>query len=397
MKPLFPQAPLAPTVALVFASFLLLAVPGALFGVVWPSVRGTFRLSQESAGTLLAIQFGCYFITSFFSGRIEGLLGAKGSVIAATGAMAAGCATMAGAQTWFVLLASSSVIGIGQGAVDGVVNIIVARGFAHRWMQWLHANFGVGSAATPILAQAAMIGFGSWRASYAIAAVFAALVCGATAESRFALGLPEGVAHNEAHSPLSATLSFSALWFGIVVFVVVAGVELTAGQWIYSLLTESLGLEPAPASALVSLYWACFTIGRIVAGWFLSDGYARQSFAVIRCCSAGVAIGALGLCRTGTTFAGILLFGFCLGLLFPLLVGDASFRFGPTHAPNAIGALVASSSIGLVSMPSLGALLAKQSLELMPLYMFTQAVVLIGSWECARFGRSPALSSSPLE
>ena len=139
MKPLIPQLPLPPAIGLVFASFLLLAVPGALFGVVWPSVRGTFRLSQESAGTLLAIQFGCYFIASFFSGRIEGLLGAKGSVIAATGAMAAGCATMAGAQTWFVLLASSSVIGIGQGAVDGVVNIIAARSFAHRWMQWLHA------------------------------------------------------------------------------------------------------------------------------------------------------------------------------------------------------------------------------------------------------------------
>lgn len=58
---------------------------------------------------------------------------------------------------------------------------------------------------------------------------------------------------------------------------------------------------------------------------------------------------------------------------------------------------MASSSIGLASMPALGALLASQSLELMPLFMFTQAVVLIGSWECAKCGWLPAVPGSPLE
>jgi fucose permease len=392
-----PQAPAAPPFAVVFASFLLLGVPSTLFAIAWPSVRETLGLDQEIASILLALQFGGYFFASCSSGRIESVLGAKGSLTVATGAIAFGLATLAAGQTWLGLLLSSVVIGIGQGVLDGVVNIVAARRFRHRWMQWLHASFGVGSSATPILAQTAMTYLGSWRAPYIIVATLAALLCGLTHKSRAVLSAPRAARHHDASPPLSATLSYSALWFGVVVFVVVGGLELTAGQWTYSLLTESRGLNTPLASALVSLFWASFTMGRFVAGWSLKGEYSGQSSVVLRCCLAGVAVGALGLCRTTTTLPAILIFGFFLGPLFPLLIGDTSFRFGPIHAPNAIGVLVASSSIGLVTMPAFGGVLANRNLELVPGFLFAQALALITFWESCKYARTPSMRRGRLE
>src|SRR5215470_11874799 len=119
-----PQAPAATPIVVVFASFLLLGVPSTLFAVSWPSVRETFQLDQEIASIFLALQFGGYFFASCLSGRIESVLGAKGSLTVATGAIAFGLATLAAGQTWFALLASIVVIGIGQGVLDGVGNIV---------------------------------------------------------------------------------------------------------------------------------------------------------------------------------------------------------------------------------------------------------------------------------
>jgi len=118
---------------------------------------------------------------------------------------------------------------------------------------------------------------------------------------------------------------------------------------------------------------------------------------VLRCCSAGVAVGALGLCRTATTLPAILLFGFFLGPLFPLLISDTNFRFGPIHAPNAIGVLVASSSIGLVIMPSFGGVLANRNLELVPGFLFAQALALITFRESYKYGRAPSMRRGRLE
>src|SRR5262249_54918675 len=65
----------------------LLGVPSSLFAVVWPSVRENFQLSQASASIFLTLQFRG-FVTSGLIGRIESMLGAKGALTVATGAIA---------------------------------------------------------------------------------------------------------------------------------------------------------------------------------------------------------------------------------------------------------------------------------------------------------------------
>ena len=59
--------------------------------------------------------------------------------------------------------------------------------------------------------------------------------------------------------PFALTLRLPALWTGVAAFLLVAGLELSAGQWIYSLFTESRGVSATGAAAWTSGYWASFT------------------------------------------------------------------------------------------------------------------------------------------
>ncbi|WP_410967525.1 hypothetical protein, partial [Salmonella sp. SAL4456] len=63
-----------------------------------------------------------------------------------------------------------------------------------------------------------------------------------------------------------------------------AGVEITAGQWAYSLFTEGRGMATTTAGIWVSAYWASLTIGRIVFGIVVNhvsvDGLLRACMLV---------------------------------------------------------------------------------------------------------------------
>lgn len=363
------MAPARP-IFVAFASFLVLGVPGAMLGVLWPSLRQTFDLSHEAAGVLLVAKFFSYFVGSFFSGRWVGQRGGGPVLAGAAALMAMGLVGMAAAPHWPILVAASAIVGLGQGALDGVVNIVATARFGTRWLNWLHASFGVGSTLTPAFAVWTLSASGSWRTPYWIAAAAAATLCAifAATSSDWRPATPSSAASTAARFAL--TLQLPALWSGIATFLLVAGLELSAGQWIYSLFTESRGMSASAAAAWTSGYWASFTAGRVAIGW-LANRFAPSD--IIRGCLAGVMVGALGLQWSRIGFAGLLVFGFALGPLFAMFLDAAQNRFGAAHAANAIGVLIAASSIGLGIMPAIGGLLASRRIELIPAFLLAQA------------------------
>ena len=90
----------------------------------------------------------------------------------------------------------------------------------------------------------------------------------------------------------------------------------------YTLLTESRGVSPEIAGIMTGSYWAMFTFGRILAGWFSSKIATRK---LIYLCIVVAMLGAGLLCAdTGqlTAILGILLAGFAIAPIFPGLVSD---------------------------------------------------------------------------
>jgi fucose permease len=101
----------------------------------------------------------------------------------------------------------------------------------------------------------------------------------------------------------------------------------------------------------VSLYWGSLTAGRVLMG-FVAGRVAPR--AMLWAAAAGALIGAT-LIAAGAGYladvAGLLIMGFALAPIFPLLIATTTARVGREHADNAIGVQMASAMIGGASVP----------------------------------------------
>jgi fucose permease len=158
-------------------------------------------------------------------------------------------------------------------------------------------------------------------------------------------------------------------------FFVFTGLEVSGGQWPYTLFTEARAVAPDTAGFWVSVYWASLTIGRILFGIA-----ARRTRLVqlLRMAMLGCVCGAALIWWNPSqtiSFLGLALLGFALAPIFPLSISDTPRQLGARHAPNAIGFQVAAASLGIAVLPGLGGVLAERvGLETIGPYLVVLAV-----------------------
>lgn len=358
--------------------FVSLGLPDGLLGVAWPSLRTSFALPQDALGALLVATTSGYVLASFASGALLARLGLGlllGLSCVATAASLAGYTLV---PVWWGMVACGVLAGLGAGAIDAAINHYVALHHSARALNLLHAGYGLGTAAGPVLMTSVLMAGGAWQRGYAIVAA-----------SQLALGLAFLATRRQwpsaqpahGHAPpavsLAATLRLPALWLGAAQFALYVGLEATAGAWTYTLLTEARAVSMPSAGSAVSLYWGALMAGRIA--FALTFGAVRVG-ALITACLGGLVAGALLLALdlgNAASFAGLALFGFSAGPIFPSLVATTPRRFGP-HAANAVGVQVAAAAIGQSLLPAaLGVAASAYGLELMPRALAVGAALLL--------------------
>jgi fucose permease len=62
-------------VGIAYFSFIGMGLPGAMLGVAWPSIRGTFDLPLDAVGMLLVTEMIGYLVASFYSGPLISKVG----------------------------------------------------------------------------------------------------------------------------------------------------------------------------------------------------------------------------------------------------------------------------------------------------------------------------------
>jgi fucose permease len=173
-----------------------------------------------------------------------------------------------------------------------------------------------------------------------------------------------------------ATLARPIVWVNAAIFFFYAGIEVTAGNWSYSIFTEARGVTPELAGLIAGLYWGSFTVGRIF------FGVVANRFAVV----ATIRVMAVTAILAATLFwwnpinwvgfAGLLILGFALAPVFPLLMTATPARLGNADANNAIGFQVAAASFGIGVLPGLaGALADRTSLEIVGPFMVVGLII----------------------
>jgi fucose permease len=376
---------------LAYLAFISLGLPDAILGVAWPSLRDTFDLPQALLGAPLAIAATAYFISGLLAGRLIQGVGIGLLLAGSTALVAGGVLGVSAAPAFTLLLLVTPLMGFGSGAIDAALNTYAARNFSPKHMSWLHAAYAAGATAGPAIMTAVLSHGGSWRIGYAIVGlVLAALVVAFTAARRLwdaeqparqvVLDTPGGVGPLPLDEPPVST--FSALrsgrvWLQIVIFFLYTGIEVSAGQWSYTVLTEARGLDGTAAGAWVAVYWGGLLAGRLVLGLVVERvGTSRM----LRFATLGALISAGIFAIPGLAWgaAALPLLSFSLASIYPGLMTETPRRVGARAAPHAVGFQVSAATLGVAVVPSAAGLVSERlGLEAIGLVIACCALVLV--------------------
>ena len=369
---------------LAYAAFISLGLPDGLIGVAWPSIRATFDLPLDALGALITTVSIGYLVSSFSSGRIVAGLGVGRLLVASCLATAISLLGYGGAPLWVGMVGLGLLAGLGAGAIDAGLNTYAAENFSARTVNWLHASFGLGAAIGPLL-MSVVIGAGqSWRLGYLIvgAAQLMLAICFALTRNRWhTQGAGDDVA-SSASASMVQTLSVPAGWLSVLLFFLYTGLETSAGQWLYTLLTEARGVQPALAGAWVSVYWGSLTAGRLLSGAVVAYITVRT---LLRLCLVGLVFGVVLLwldLAPWLSLGGVGLLGLSLAPMFPSFISLTPARMGPAHTANMIGIQITAALLGGAALASgFGRIGSRFGLESLGPYLLIGAILLCGVFE----------------
>ena len=368
-----------------FVAFIALGMPDGLLGVGWPSIRASFNVPIDALGALLFVSMIGYLTTSFLSGELTRRWGVGRLLVVSCALTGAGLIGYTLVPQWSMMVALGLAAGMGAGGIDSSLNAYVARHYSAGLVQWLHASYGVGVTAGPLIMTAALTNLQNWRLGYLLVGAVQ-LVLAVT----FWITLPIWQQNNSAtvETPaepqpevnLGQTLKRHRVWLSMLLFFFYVGSEVTIGTWVYSLLTEGRGVNPQLAGYFAGSYWFTFTVGRILAG-LVTRKINIQSLVKI-CIIAAILAGViLGLnISAWVNLAAVAVIGFAFAPIFPGLISGTPGRVGQQHSNNTIGMQTAAGSLGGTALTSLVGVLARSyGLEVVPAAMVAfLACLLVG-------------------
>ncbi len=367
--------------AVIYLGFVSLGLPDGTLGVAWPTIYPDLGVAVGLAGTITFVVTLLSGASGFASGTIFNRFG-TGPVVLASCALT-GCALLAISRAdglaW--LIAAAVPLGLGAGAVDAGLNGYVARHYSGRHMNWLHACWGVGATAGPLVMAHALRAGGDWRAGYLrLGAMQLTLALVLLFTLRLWNTTPPRTsepAEKKAKRPPSLGAASFAGWLAPAIFALYAAVELTAGLWAGTILVASRGVTAEVAAMITAAYYAAITLGRISVG-FVVDRWGNR-----RLVAAGTALalaGALLFASTTSPIAAALALGL-IGLgfapVYPCLMHEAPRRFASEAAQVVIGRQSGAAFVGAAVLPAAAGLLAQHSLATVPWFLAAGIVALI--------------------
>jgi len=368
--------------AIIYLGFVSLGLPDGTLGVAWPAIYPDLGLAIGLAGTITLVVTLLSGASGFASGHIVGRFGTGPVVLISCALTGSALVAIGRADSFTWLLVAAVPLGLGAGAVDAGLNSYVARHYSGRHMNWLHACWGVGATAGPLVLAQALATAGGWRAGYlrlgcaqlALAVLFLLTL------RRWDRVPTRSTTHAAAalRAPTLGADTFAG-WLAPAIFALYAAVELTAGLWAGTILVVGRGLTAELAATLTAAYYAAITLGRIGVGFVVERRGNRQLVA------AGTGLALMGaLLFAGTTSPAaaaiaLALFGLGLAPVYPCLMHEVPRRFAPEAAPVVIGRQSGAAYLGAAVLPAAAGALAQHSLAAIPWVLTAGIVILIAS------------------
>jgi len=341
-----------------FLAFISLGLPDGLLGVAWPSMSRSFDRELSRLAVLqIALTFG-FFFSSVNAGRLIERCGVSSLLIGSNIAVALALAAYGFLDRWYLVVASTVVLGSGGGAVDAGLNAYAANRFSKEQLTLLHAFYGFGAMLGPLIMRCILAAGGPWQYGYRynlllVAGLVVTFILlrkvwygpggkGAAAASSKTQGREQTLP--QAESRLGVRL-------GVVLFLVYTGLEVTVGTWSFTLFTEGRGVDPGAAALWLGVYWAALTGSRLFFGLFGRRWSSRRIITVMIIVSTAAGLFYLQPRLPMLSLLSLPVIGFAFGPLFPLFVILTPEIVGEEESSRVIGFQVAAANIGSAAVP----------------------------------------------
>jgi MFS family permease len=257
-----------PRLLLAYLAFLGISSPDGLLGVSWPSMSVSFGQPVGALGLMLPFAVASSMLSSASTGALLTRIGLGRILACSIGLYAVALLAQSLAPVFWVFIVAAVVLAAGSGAIDAALNAFAAQQFNARQITWLHAVYGLGAAAGPLLFVAtAEVGL-SWRWAFALVAAMLAVVIVVFACTVRLWQIPQQPQPRASKQPRrrSKVRLPAAIWSGASLFAVQTGVESGTALWAYLFLTDARAVPPGVAAATASGYWMALVVGRVVLG-----------------------------------------------------------------------------------------------------------------------------------
>lgn len=367
-------------VVLVFAAFVSIGLPDAIFGTAWPAMRAEFSMGNAAVGYLNIPGALVYIASSATLGTLLRRLGVARLLSLSTILVAVGLTIYASAPSFWVIVPAVMLISVGSGAIDAALNLFAAERLPTRYMSWLHAFYGIGALIGPfIMAMVFSLGQ-SWRWGYATIAlalwIMAAIFV--LTRSQWQADTPAS-AEGELEATLSGgqVLRMPRVRLSMVMFAMGAICESLASLWIASLLLQRFGVSESQASIGAGMYWLGLTAARIMVPvlWpHATPFHVQRGSTLVLIAAAAILIPAW----LPASWLGIGLLGLAAASLFPAAMSITGIRFGKAVSAHAVGYQISASTLMFAIMPTISGWIAdRTSMAVIPVIILLAGLGLL--------------------
>ena len=367
-------------VALSFYAFIAIGIAEGGLGVLIPSIQATYNLTAATITVLFISQATGYIVAAFSSSLLSSRIGLARMLLLGALSLTSALLIYALSPYWLLMVAAGTLVGLGVGLIDAGINSYIAHQQSNAdLMGILHAFYGIGAFLGPTVATTLLAMDLNWRQIYlVVAAVVGLTVIGmlwAVVYNYKPLTKRAQVSDMSAKANLGVALKTPMVLLAALLLLVYVGMEVSIGNWAYSVQTISRGTPATLAGYSISAYWMGLTVGRLVTGRVVKYlGATRTLDSALML----LVVGLVAWWLLPNQLLSLPILGFALAPVFPMTIWLMPQRIPAAIVPAAIGFMTSVASLGAAGIPAiLGWFAARFSLGIIPLLMIPLAGLIV--------------------
>ncbi len=361
----------------IYLSFISLGLPDGSLGVAWPLMRVEFGMPIQAAGWVILVTLPLSAFSSVMSTRVGQRFG-YGKVTTGSAILTAvSLIGIALSRSYAGLLIFSIGLGIGQGAVDSLLNFYVAHHYTSRHMTWLHGFWGVGATLGPTIFTVSLSLSHQWTQGYLNIGVLQLLI-------GVILLLTVGFWDNKTETVSSDDKPVKGRFqprmiYGLSFYFLYVGAELCVGLWTNTYLIESLHLDPTVSGLYVAGFYGAIMTGRFLSGT-ISNRLGNQNMLRLGLLLSLIGLGILIFKPApAMTRLALMLTGLGFAPLYPSMMHETPKRFSVADGAYLIGLQVGIAYVGGTLISNLlGQIFAWSSIDWLYPLIFGFTLIMLG-------------------